>query len=306
MVKKMIQLIKEWQRSFGIIQKLEKDIENLKISIGKIEGRQIQQFSTEQCEYKVFSQWGEDGIIQFLVNSVEITNKTFIEFGVEDYSEANTRYLLMKDNWSGLIIDGSEANMQRVRNSELYWRYNLKAVSKFISKENINELFVNNGINGDIGLLSIDIDGNDYWVWKAIEVISPRIVICEYNSLFGSKRRITTPYDEKFIRSEYHTSNLVYGASIKALTCLANEKGYCLVAGNSAGNNLFFVREDCMNNLKPKSIDEVYEKANFREGRKNGRLTFDDFNQRREQVKECLVYDLEKEKLIKLEEVFKV
>lgn len=304
MIKKMMRVINELQCSLENVQKMEKDIENMKVSIGRIEGRQTKQLDLEQCEYKVFSQWGEDGIIQRLVNCVSIPNKIFIEFGVEDYSEANTRYLLMKDNWSGLIIDGSEANMQKVRNSELYWRYNLKAVDKFITKENINDLFLENGIKGDIGLLSIDIDGNDYWVWQAIEVISPRIVICEYNSLFGNKRKITTPYDDKFVRSDYHASNLVYGASIKALESLADEKGYCLVAGNSAGNNLFFVRRDCMGLLRPKTVDEVYVKSQFREGRNEGILTFDDFEQRMGTVKECLVYDIEKKKLINLQEVF--
>lgn len=304
MIKKVRRIIKVIRDMVVIVRKMERDMDNMKMLIGQIVERQMGQLAEDCREYKVYSQWGEDGIIQWLINSIPITNKVFIEFGVEDYSEANTRYLLMKDNWSGLVIDGSETNMQKVRNSDLYWRYNLKAVSKFITKENINEIFMQNGIQGDIGLLSIDIDGNDYWVWKAIHVVSPRIVICEYNSLFGSKREITTPYNAEFARSDYHESNLVYGVSIKALESLANEKGYCLVAGNSAGNNLFFVRKDCMGVLQPKAVDEVYVKAQFREGRKEGKLTYDNFEQRMEVVKECLVYDIQKGELIKLQDVF--
>ena len=94
----------------------------------------------QEYEFKVFSQWGEDGIIQHLINSIEIKNKTFIEFGVEDFFESNCRFLLMKDKWKGFVIDGSTKNINHLKNSYFYWKHNLVAVDRFITKENINDI----------------------------------------------------------------------------------------------------------------------------------------------------------------------
>ena len=135
--------------------------------------------SLKEVEFKVYSQWGEDGIIQYLIQILPILNKTFIEFGVQDYTEANTRFLLEADNWSGMIMDGSKENMDTVRREDIYWRYDLNAVPVFITRENINTLLLKSGFDRDLGILSIDIDGNDYWVWKEINVMQPRIIICE-------------------------------------------------------------------------------------------------------------------------------
>lgn len=137
------------------------------------------------------------------------------------------------------MIDGDEKNISYIKNDDISWRYNLKAECNFITAENINHLFLKNGIQGRIGILSIDIDGNDYWVWQAIECVEPDIVICEYNHRFGKGKAVTVPYDPAFYRTQKHYSNLYYGTSIKALTLLANRKGYALVDGNSAGNNVF-------------------------------------------------------------------
>src|SRR5687768_6497737 len=133
----------------------------------------------QDVEFKVFSQWGDDGIIQYLIHKVPITNKVFVEFGVENYTEANTRFLLMNNNWKGLIMDGSKEHMSSVQKDNLYWQYDLTAMPHFITRENINQLLTEYGIVGNIGLLHIDIDGNDYYVWDTIDVIQPDIVIVE-------------------------------------------------------------------------------------------------------------------------------
>lgn len=279
--------------------KLKCDMQEIKIMLGRIEERlcentKIQNIS--DAEFKVFSQWGEDGIIQYLIHSIEIPNKTFVEFGVQNYEESNTRFLLINDNWKGLVLDGSKEFIEYIKRDPIYWRYNLKAENLFITKDNINDVLVNNGIQGDIGLLSVDIDGNDYWVWDAINVIQPRIVICEYNSIFGSKLKVTTPYREDFVRENYHYSFLAYGASISALNDLAIKKGYCLVAGNKAGNNVFFVREDVMqkSGLRGCLVEEAYRESQFREGRdREGRLTFASMAERRKQIEGVEVYNFE-------------
>src|SRR6185503_16920025 len=209
-------------------------------------------------EFKIFSQFGEDGIIQYLISNVEIRKETFIEFGVENYEEANTRFLLMQNNWSGFVIDSSEKNIDSIKNSELCWRHDLKFKMGFITAENINDLVKEQGIGGEIGLLSIDIDGNDYWVWEKITVVDPVIVIVEYNSVFGKDAKITVPYDPKFERHKQHHSGLYWGASLGAFVHLAEKKGYVFVGSNSAGNNAFFVRKDRVGNLKTMTAEEGY------------------------------------------------
>lgn len=255
--------------------------------------RQTASAALEDAEFRVFSQWGEDGIIQHLISRVSIERRIFVEFGVENYVESNTRFLLTNKKWSGLVMDGSPENIAYIKQDVIYWATNLRAECAFIDKHNINQLLMSNGITGDIGLLSVDIDGNDYWVWEAIDAVSPRIVVCEYNSQFGPDAEVTTPYDRAFVRSDAHYSYIYYGASVSALTALANRKGYSLVAGNKAGNNVFFVRNDVLGDLQVKTPREVYQRAAFREFHdEQGHLTFDDFETRLRKIGDLPVYDL--------------
>ena len=90
-----------------------------------------------EVEFKVFSQWGDDGIIQYLIQNLEIPNKTFIEFGVSNYTEANTRFLLINNNWSGLVMDNSIEDIDCIKNDEIYWKYDLQAKSEFLDTKNI-------------------------------------------------------------------------------------------------------------------------------------------------------------------------
>ena len=196
--------------------------------------------------FQVSSQWGEDGIIDWLIGRLPNPVPSFVEFGVEHYTEANTRFLLQHRNWRGLIADGSTEAITAIRQTDLMWRYDLTAVHRFIDPGNINGLFSENGFTGEIGLLSVDIDGQDYWVWKAIDVVKPQIVICEYNAVFGDLHAISVPSNPSFDRTAAHTSNLYWGSSIGAVEYLARSKGYTLVGSNLEGCNAFFVRDDLM------------------------------------------------------------
>lgn len=248
-------------------------------ALGRIENRQLQSLenkSIQNYEFRVFSQWGEDGIIQFLLSHLEVRRKIFVEFGVQNYLESNTRFLLVNNNWAGLIIDASAENISYIKKDPIYWQYNLKAVHAFVNKDNINNIFYENGIQGEVGILSIDIDGNDYWIWQSINIIKPAIVITEYNFRFGNKRAVTIPYNENFIRSKAHYSMIYYGASLKALYLLAQQKGYVFVGCNSAGANAFFVREDLKPDcIKELTVEEGYVAGQFRESRdENGQLLY--------------------------------
>ena len=253
-----------------VLGRLERNQISLRTAAGRIEGRQKKQ--GDNVEFQVFSQWGEDGIIQHIVQNIKLSNKTFVEFGVENYTESNTRFLVVNNGWSGLVMDGDAENIEYIKNDPIYWTYNVKPVRAFITAENINDLCRENGFTGKIGLLSIDIDGNDYWVWKAIDVVDPDIVICEYNPRFGDKKAVTIPYDPEWTRFKGHYSGIYFGASIRALTKLGNEKGYALVYGNEA--NLFFVKRELLNDVIHEcSVESAYHKNGYQDSRdKDGRL----------------------------------
>jgi len=288
----MVTKIKSKLKNMGTIQV---NTDDLKILTAKT---LIQSFDYNQnrsindYEFKVFSQWGDDGIIQYLVNKVDISSKRFIEFGVETYTECNTRFLLINNNWSGLIMDGSSKRIDYIKKSSIYWQHDLCAENLFVTRENINDFIIEKGFNGDLGILHIDIDGNDYYIWNAIDCVDADIVIMEYNSLFGFERPITVPYKADFFRTEAHYSNLFYGSSLLSLCDLAEEKGFSFVGCNLAGNNAYFVKKEKLNGLSPVSCKDGYVAAKFREGRnKDGRLNFNSFKEREEVIRGIEVYN---------------
>ena len=259
--------------------------------------------SLHEIEYGVFSQWGEDGIIAWLVAHLQDIPKTFIEFGVEDYQESNTRYLLQSRNWRGLIIDGTEHNIAGIRCQDFYWRHELTADCNFINRENINALLKQHGFNGQIGLLSIDIDGNDYWVWQAIDVVKPAVVVCEFNAVFGDSHALTVPFKSDFQRSIAHHSCLYFGASIRALIRLAEHKGYTFVGTTSTGCNAFFVRNDHAQRITSKLEGITMFPSFIREARdKYGALQFISGAERAQVMADQCVFDLETDNLVALSE----
>lgn len=221
-----------------------------KLLLGQLASWQVRAKETlnslQDAEFRVSSQFGEDGIIDWLVERAQIplASRSFIEFGVENYAEANTRFLMQNRNWRGLILDGSQAMHEEITRAGFRWKYDLTAKSAFITRENINALIEEAGFTGEIGLLSVDVDGNDYWIWEAIEVVHPILFVCEYNAIFGDVYPLSVPYDPAFFRTKAHFSNLYFGASIRALRLLGEKKGYRFAGTTSHGDNAFFVRED--------------------------------------------------------------
>jgi hypothetical protein len=211
------------------------------------------------AQFKVFSQNGEDGIIQYLVKAVKPAARTFVEFGVQNYLESNTRFLMMHNGWRGLVLDGEQAYIDFIRGSKWYgWKYPLRAECAFVTAENINELIRSNGFSGDIGLLSIDLDGVDYHVWKAIDVVRPAIVVIEYNRAFPVERLITVPYSENFDRTAAHSSGAYCGCSLSAAVHLGKKKGYRFVGVEDFNTNAFFVREELAGTLPTATVRADY------------------------------------------------
>ena len=250
--------------------------------------------SLHEVEFRVFSQFGDDGIIQWLVSHLPSLPRRFVEFGVEDYSESNTRFLMVNNNWAGLVMDGAPANIARLRRRKWFWRYGLTALPLFITRENVDAVIAGWAGTRDVGLLHVDVDGNDYWLWEAIQCIKPGIAIVEYNALFGSERALTIPYAANFRRHAAHYSGQYFGASIAALTHLAKRKGYALVGGNSAGNNAYFVRADLLGeNLREVAPSAAFATPQFRESRDpHGRLDYLDFEQRQALIRGLPVVDV--------------
>lgn len=252
-----------------ILPKEENGIKNAKVLTGRMLAnlnnhifKEIDRLS--EVEFQVYSQWGDDGIIQWLINKIEIQNKTFIEFGVENYLESNTRFLLVNNNWEGLVLDGSENNIKFIKNDGISYAHHIHARHAFITKSNINALLTNLPFTYEVGILSIDIDGNDYWIWKELNVINPIIVIIEYNAHFKFNPW-TIPYKEDFIRETGNFKMNFWGVGLTSICDLADEKGYYFIGCNSAGNNAYFVRKDKIADIRILTAEEGYEYAKYRE-----------------------------------------
>lgn len=257
-----------------------------------------------EAEFKVFSQFGDDGIVQYLVSHAEIEDDSFIEFGVADYTESNTRFLLVNDNWRGLVIDSGAKNIRAIRREPLFWRHELLALHAFVTRENLNALIAASGIGPRPSVLSIDIDGNDYWGWEALEVVSPAIVVIEYNSLFGARRALTIPYQADFDRARAHYSGLFWGCSLRALGLLAERKGYAFVGCNRNGNNAYFVRKDRLGSVKAASLEAGYVLSRVRDSRdQKGALSYLGGEARLRLIQNLEVLDLEAQRMVRLAEV---
>jgi hypothetical protein len=250
----------------------------------------------EETECKIFSQNGEDGIINFLRKSLNIENPNFVEIGVGDYSEANTRFLYEIKNSKGTIIDVMDDLENKVKKNISLWKGDLNVCQEKIESENINYVLKNN-CNFEIDIFSLDIDGIDYWIADKIKSKISKIFILEYNSTFGPNLEITVPNVRDFKRSDYHYSHLCYGASLKLLINLMKRKGYYFVGSNSLKNNAFFINNDYKKdiyfpNIKIKDLN-FYTDSNIRESRtKAGKLNFLSGQNKLNEIRDCEVIDL--------------
>jgi hypothetical protein len=211
-----------------------------------------------QYGYKVYSQNDEDGIIAEIFRRIGTTSRTFVEFGVETGVECNTAKLLM-EGWRGLWIEGNPTSVAAIRGNfaSFIEDERLQVTGSRVTAENINALIAQGGFSGEIDLLSIDIDYNDYWVWKAIDAVNPRLVAIEYNATLRPPMSLVVPYRAD---AEWDGSNF-QGASLEALVKLGAEKNYRIVGCSIAGVNAFFVRADLCGNrfLEPATAQEHYE-----------------------------------------------
>jgi hypothetical protein len=208
--------------------------------------------------FRCNSQTDEDGILLYLFSVLGTANKTCVEVCAGDGIECNTANLILKHGWHGLLVDGDRANVERgtryYSRSKDTFIYPPRLVHSWVTRDGINDLLSANGFSGEVDLLSLDLDGIDYWVWQSLEVINPRVVVLEYQDILGPERSWTVPYSDDFSASGYPTTDGMpnfAGASLAAFVKLGRQKGYRLVGVNRYGFNAFFVREGLGEGLLP-------------------------------------------------------
>ena len=296
-------MIKEFKKHLSLIfkkifkrifeEKIHKEL-TLKAKILSFKNKSLKSIKDlSEVEFQVYSQWGEDGIIDWLINKFPEISKSFLEIGTENYKESNTRFLLSNNNWNGFLIEADKAAVKDIKSQRIFWKHNLRVENEFITKDNINAIVKKINVPKKLGLLSLDIDGVDYWILNNLSFLEPSIVVCEYNSLFGQKKSVTVPYKKNFIRSEEHYSNLFYGASIKAFIDMMKKKNYFLIGTNSAGNNAFFIEKKLWNKARKLIIEKKVFVSKFRESRNaKGKLNFLDKKKCLEVIKNKHMIDL--------------
>lgn len=211
--------------------------------------------------FRVFSQNDEDGILLYIFSLIGFTNKILLDIAFANPIGSNSTNLLCNWGFYGLLIEGNPQDISESRNFFSTHPdtsvYPPKIEHAWVTAENINPIVWNSNIPEEIDLFSLDVDGIDYWLWKSLTVVQPRVVLVETAAFLGRENSITVPYQPDFDRHNIHED--FYGASIPAFIKLGKEKGYRLVACNKYGFNLFFVRNDIGNTILPEiTVDDCY------------------------------------------------
>ena len=211
--------------------------------------------SFDSFGFRCYSQHEEDGLIWYIFSLIGTTNKKCVEVCAGDGIECNTANLTINHGWIGLLFDGNAQNIKIAQSfyynhpNTQYWPPTLKQA--WITKNNINSLIKNENFTDEIDLLSMDIDGIDYWLWQTLNVISPRLVVLEFNHLWGPYESVTVPYSDNF-KAEFTAHGSDYaGASLAAFVKLGKKKGYRLIGTNRIATNAFFLRNDIVHDWLP-------------------------------------------------------
>jgi len=196
-------------------------------------------------EFRCHSQNGEDGILLYIFSLIGTPTRKSVEICAGHGLECNTANLIINHGWQGLLVDGSQSNIDSAK--AFYGAHpntglNPPTLARaWVTAENVNDIISSHGFAGEVDLFSLDVDGVDYWIWRAIDCMQPRVVVLEFNSVLGPDERLTIPYDPEF-RLDFTKLPYKCGASLAAFAALGREKGYRLVGVQSLGFNAFFVR----------------------------------------------------------------
>lgn len=231
--------------------------------------------SLAEVGFRAWSQFDEDGQLLYLLTICGFTNRKVVELCIGTGDQSNTTNLIINHACEGLLFDGELSCIDQTRqlfgHHPLTWLNPPKCVHAWITRDNINDLLERHGFTGEIDLLSLDVDGNDYWIWKSIEVISPRVFICEVQYICPDDRAITIPYKEDFVYTSHDNYHAEFrSASPLAMIKLSREKGYRLVGANKFGFNFVFLRNDIGQEFFPEvQLEEISNNPHTIAAKKN-------------------------------------
>jgi hypothetical protein len=248
------------------------------------------------AEVKVFSQWGEDGILDFLCEKLGISKPRMLEVGAGNFRECNSRFLAENRNASVYLVDGRLDLITTAERDPLIWKNHLFAVNTWVTPENIQTICQDAANKmGGLDIFSLDIDGNDFWVLDSCPLEGVEIIVVEYNPLFGANLPVTVPRDDKFERRTKHYSCLYYGASLPAFISLLKDKDFAFIGTNRVGNNAFFIRSENLKKVSFKPSDDlsVYVDWRIRETRNvDGKLSFQSGLERVNEIRDLPLINL--------------
>lgn len=229
------------------------------------------------AEVKVYSQWGEDGILDYICELIELAKPRVLEIGAGNFLECNSRFIAEFRNASVVAVDARDDLLNAPLHS-LKWKNHIELVNEWITPDNINSIieFAEQNMNS-VDIFSLDLDGNDYWILESANLSQFKIVVVEYNALFGSSYEVTVPRNDRFERHKQHASGLYYGASLKAFVELLEHKGFIFIGTNRSCVNAFFIKKNLRSKFETLKIHDLdkYVDSTIRESRDSfGKLSF--------------------------------
>jgi len=278
-------------------------------SINSMRSRKSEIKDLWDSEIRVFSQWGEDGILTYLLDSIGISKPKILEIGAGNFEECNSRFLAEFRNASVYCVDLRTDLKSNCESLEIYWKSTIIPINDFITPLNINfHIESAKTLIGGLDIFSLDVDGNDYWILREAHLSDVSIVVCEYNPLFGHKASVTVPREDQFARESKHFSWLYYGMSLRACISILNDKGFTFCGSNLSGNNAFFVKKDLVNSLTL-NLPQMNNLARFtdwrvRESRdESGNLSYLYGSERADIIKSLKVLNINNDTLVELGDV---
>ena len=261
-----------------------------------------------QYGFKVYSQWEEDGILSFILDTMKLHKPRILELGAGNFLESNSRFLCEYFSAAAYLVDARNDLQDGIIESGLMWKTHIKFENTWVDTLSIKNIWSNAlGYLKYIDILSIDVDGQDYWILKTIDLSEIKVIVCEFNPIFGGQIAVSVPEDSNFRRNA-KTKNLFWGASLQAFNHLLKSQGFCLIGTNLVGNNAFFVQQKYLDKFN--IILPIEEKNSFkidyliRESvDANGGLDFIDFSESQSFIENQYVFDLETESLCKLKDL---
>jgi len=295
-------LIKQFKKTALYLRNyLKPEINNLKFLLGQSAILSSRAASNNfkdlwDAEVKVYSQWGEDGILDYICEAIGVSKPNVIEIGAGNFIECNSRFLAESRNANIIAVDGRNDLTDNVKSSSVFWKSQIIPLVDWVTPDKINSIILLGEEKfGKIDIFSIDLDGNDYWILKEANLTQIDIVVLEYNPIFGAIKEVTVPRDDEFDRHKKHFTGLYYGASLKAYINLLSNKDFIFIGTNRVGSNAFFVKNNLLHNFKiaaPINL-EKYVDWRIRESREeSGRLSYLSGRDRLEIIKELPLIEL--------------